>query len=149
MLGGSQGISGCQLRNARAEKTAIEASYDCGNPELTPATLRHRSTAPSGAILTKRFALSSSSPQASRAFLDTVATRVAAREGEFMWVPATAAPLASAAGRAGSEVATPGAPAGSRTFWRWLAITLASLIAIIAAWRTGGAAPVPASEDRP
>jgi len=81
---GQQLPGGCTLSDGQIDRTAVRATYTCQDGQVA-LELLHPTAAPAGALRTQQFALAVKSGTAPPGFVDAVAERVRAREGEFTW----------------------------------------------------------------
>lgn len=85
MLGGAEALpGGCKLSDGQIDRTTVRGTYDCPGGKVV-LELVHPGAAPSGSVATQQFALAVASGNPPPGFVDTVAARVRAREGEFTW----------------------------------------------------------------
>ena len=81
---GQQLPGGCTLSDGQIDRTAVRATYACQDGQVA-LELVHPTAAPAGGLRTQQFALAVKSGTAPPGFVDAVAERIRAREGEFGW----------------------------------------------------------------
>jgi hypothetical protein len=85
MLGRGQALpGGCALSEGQIDRTAVRATYTCQEGKVV-LELVHPNAAPAGGLRTQQFALAVTGGTAPAGFVDAVAERIRAREGEFAW----------------------------------------------------------------
>ena len=85
MLGKGETLpGGCTLSDGQIERTAVVATYTCGDAQVV-VQLLHPAIAPSGGVRTDRFAISPKSGTPPAGLLEAVAAHVRAHEAGFQW----------------------------------------------------------------
>ena len=85
LLGSGQTLpGGCKFADGQIQQSTIIATYDCDGGQVVIDVV-HPEEAPSGALLTERFALTVRKGTAPQGLTDAILARVRAREGEFEW----------------------------------------------------------------
>ena len=85
MLGKGENLpGGCTLTDGKIERTAVLATYTCGDAQVV-LQLLHPAIAPSGGVRTDRFAVAVQSGTPPGGLVEGVADRIRAREAAFQW----------------------------------------------------------------
>ena len=85
MLGKGETLpGGCTLSDGKIDRTAVLATYTCGDGQVA-LQLVHPASAPSGAVGTQRFAVTVERGTAPAGFVDAVTEKIRARETAFAW----------------------------------------------------------------
>lgn len=85
MLGKGETLpGGCALSEGKIERTAVLATYTCGDGQVA-LQLVHPASAPGGAVGTRRFGVTVVSGTAPAGFVDAVTEKIRARETAFAW----------------------------------------------------------------
>ena len=85
MLGKGETLpGGCTLSEGKIERTAVVATYTCGEGQVA-LQLLHPASAPRGAVSTRRFAVTVDRGTAPAGFVDAVTEKIRAHETAFAW----------------------------------------------------------------